>query len=77
MRSSMPGSQPATYDPDAPRDTSDWDRIVAEARIALTQQVNDPAAQPDEFAIAAAKVERRQERLRDAAWHRARMALGG
>lgn len=80
MRESMPGRpDPAkpTYDPDTPRDTSEWDRLVTEARAKLTEWANNPATEPDEFTAAAAEVERRQDRQRDARWHRARMDLGG
>lgn len=80
MREIMPGRpDPAkdVYEPDTPRDTSAWDRLVAEIRSKAVELANGPHTRPDEFAIAAAEVERRQQHRRDARWHRARMALGG
>lgn len=80
MRESMPGRPDptkTTYNPGARREPSEMDRLVADARAKLTEWANDPSTQLDEFAIAAAAVERRQDRLRDAAWHHARIALGG
>ncbi|MEV6908002.1 hypothetical protein [Amycolatopsis sp. NPDC051071] len=76
MRESIPG-RPATYDADTPREASDWDRLVADARAKVTAWANDPTTKPDEFAAAAVEVERRQDRRRDARWHRANQALGG